>query len=1202
MGTESRQRGGSRQTTVKVADSLTAPVPLGLGEEVDVMADSPSLKGCEAPEFEGTENSLVASCSTFSQTGVVLAWLQFGAPKQAYHIPYCKPFEVIHTGTERTRNALPLRLGILEKTLDDVCSLTLQDVISGNFSDSFALECWHLLSFMGVNTVHSGYGHLVSGPWRSSDRRAAESMQRRILSMQKSAEGVRVIGDWREVESELKSRKVNYTGEELLHCHKLSLEQILPALPPASHGGCVNAIEWVGPLTRHFLCNPREFVVPDTGQFLPKLQGKIHVVEGELDRICDELIGRNVCTWLPLEEVLHYRGEPVLNGLFGVEKAARTPSGRCVLRVIMNLVSTNAVVFQLSGGTASLPYVGQWLSTVIEGDQELRLWQSDMSAAFYLFSIPRPWWSMLAFNVLRKGYQIGRNDDKLHALVCKVIPMGFNSSVALMQELSERLLLHSAIPGTAPISRDKPVPHWLCDSLKESASTGRAWYHIYLDNFCAGAKVDPEENGRQGDWFHTQAEAIWKKAGVISSEKKRKSRVEKAEELGCFIDGAEGTMGVTTERLLRLCQATLYFVGKKFLNRKMAQILAGRWIHVLQFRRAGMSCLDEIWKYVGGNTRRRADLRVVRRELLTCMSLCPLLVTNLAAKVANFVTASDASSTGGAVAISRSLTTSGADFVRSSLLAESEVVQAPVLVISLFNGIGGALRAYDVLGIQVAAAIVCDTCKEANRITMRRWPFAELINDVHEIDLDLVKTWFLKYTHIREIHVWGGFPCRDLSSAKKGRLNLAGPESSLFFEIPRILDLLQQVFGRVVKIKKAFENVASMDQDAVQEISSYLALFPYFLDPVQAIPMHRPRLCWTSEDLTGLIPGVELKRKSLWTEVVADNPWPDDTQWVTPGWIWEGRSSSTPLPTAMRTIPKTKPPPFPAGINRCDWDTTARWEADEYRVAPYQYKMAHLMTNPSTGRWRRPNADEKEILLGYGAGHTLLARSASKIKQSKVQYEDERQSLLGDSFSIHSFAIIAAGLCREYVTVPNYSWICSRLGVAPGFCLPFSLTAPLSRLPLFGGLSGEPIEVHLLNRQLLARTNHTGSDVRITTGAVLNPKCYPRQAASANWWKWTQLFRTRWSASEHINLLELRSIFLALKHAVSHLQVTDYRLFHISDSYVCISIVAKGRTSSVQLNRVLRQFNAYLLAFGLQWIQCHVESTEDPTDEASRKA
>ena len=96
-------------------------------------------------------------------------------------------------------------------------------------------------------------------------------------------------------------------------------------------------------------------------------------------------------------------------------------------------------------------------------------------------------------------------------------------------------------------------------------------------------------------------------------------------------------------------------------------------------------------------------------------------------------------------------------------------------------------------------------------------------------------------------------------------------------------------------------------------------------------------------------------------------------------------------------------------------------------------------------RWRLANASEKEILLGYGAGHTELCFIASKIKQSVTAFEDERLSLLGDSFSIFWFVIAAAGLCRRFISSVSYRHLPNRMGMAPGMVLPLSRQAPLSR-------------------------------------------------------------------------------------------------------------------------------------------------------------
>ena len=121
-------------------------------------------------------------------------------------------------------------------------------------------------------------------------------------------------------EKELKSRRVGYTGEEIGTCHRLTMKQVLPSLPPAEHGGSIDILNFVSKSTQFFLRNPLKMVMKDEGQDLPKLQGKIHVEEGSKMMLAKEVVSRNVCRWIPFSKVFRYRGQAVLNGLFGVEK------------------------------------------------------------------------------------------------------------------------------------------------------------------------------------------------------------------------------------------------------------------------------------------------------------------------------------------------------------------------------------------------------------------------------------------------------------------------------------------------------------------------------------------------------------------------------------------------------------------------------------------------------------------------------------------------------------------------------------------------------------------------------------------------------------------------------------------------------------------------------------------------------------------
>ena len=516
---------------------------------------------------------------------------------------------------------------------------------------------------------------------------------------------------------------------------------------------------------------------------------------------------------------------------------------------------------------------------------------------------------------------------------------------------------------------------------------------------------------------------------------------------------------------------------------------------------------------------------------------------------------------------------------------------------SLFNGIGGCFRAYDLCGVIPEVLIAYDTHKPAHRVTSRRWPQAVLYQDVRQLTKKVMRGWLWKYPGILMIHVWAGFPCVDLSRVKHNRKNLAGSDSGLFWEVVRILRELRQVFGIRMELRFIIENVSSMDQAAEAEISAVLGTKPFLVNSISGVPLQRPRFCWTNVDCHLPLEGTFLEQGDRFTLVNMDHEYPDAAQWLEPG--CELEDPNTVFATCMKAIRRRQPPPMPAGINRCNSDDLKRWQADDFRFPPYQYQSRFLVWKQQ--KWRLLDADERELLSGFGWGHTKLCMPASEIKKDPQAYEDERKSLIGDSFNMISFVYFAAQACRKFLPAElTYHMLWSRMGLAPGYCAPLFLEAPIQRRLFYGAYPNGSETAEALHRGLLRRINHTGSDIRVTSGQVVNPKAFPRQSVCADWWKWTPVFAARWARTDHINNLELRAIIQAVRWRISHHKETDMRILHVTDSYVCMSVISKGRSSSKMLQFLLRRLAAELLAFGLLLILSHVESSENPTDEQSR--
>ncbi len=209
------------------------------------------------------------------------------------------------------------------------------------------MACFACNALLGVSRP------LPCGEWTVLEKRMADAIRLSVKRLTCHGQALNFEPDL--LEKELKGKRVNYQGEEVGTCEVLSLSQVLPSLPPREHGGSIDVIDFVSPGTRRLLLSPQTCLLPDDGRPLPKLQGRIHVAKEDLLPLCDELICRGICEWIDLSAVVRYRDQPVLNGLFGVKKSSVLKDGRPVLRLIMNLVPSNAILAQFQGGTQNLP-------------------------------------------------------------------------------------------------------------------------------------------------------------------------------------------------------------------------------------------------------------------------------------------------------------------------------------------------------------------------------------------------------------------------------------------------------------------------------------------------------------------------------------------------------------------------------------------------------------------------------------------------------------------------------------------------------------------------------------------------------------------------------------------------------------------------------------------------------------------------------
>lgn len=313
----------------------------------------------------------------------------------------------------------------------------------------------------------------------------------------------------------------------------------------------------------------------------------------------------------------------------------------------------------IAGDIGTLAGASAFTSVVIEDGKVIAISGDDLVSSFYLFKMPPAWLPYLAFERSITWRALGIEKDGATFLSAAVLPMGFSSSVGLMQHVHRRLALWGSpcvaeLRKALEIRKDRVWPYLGEDSP--------VWV-LYLDDVLE-AEVAKQLMGKppkEQDMMR-KAYQFW---GVPFNTKKATEQVLSTERLRCFLHGEVGRVGVTTKRLLENLSLGLWLLGRRRTSRKSLQVFAGKEVHVLQFRRPLFSTYDKIWKLIAGPTDMPWLNEDVIDEIVVGLSLLPLRFTDWRADLDPHVMASDASETGGGFVIAKRLTSEGLEALRN---------------------------------------------------------------------------------------------------------------------------------------------------------------------------------------------------------------------------------------------------------------------------------------------------------------------------------------------------------------------------------------------------------------------------------------------------------------------------------------------------------------------------------------------------------
>jgi len=474
----------------------------------------------------------------------------------------------------------------------------------------------------------------------------------------------------------------------------------------------------------------------------------------------------------------------------------------------------------------------------------------------------------------------------------------------------------------------------------------------------------------------------------------------------------------------------------------------------------------------------------------------------------SLVTCSDASETGGGTCCSSVVTPRGRALL-NELRGRSEAKgRDRVALIESFGGIGGGRHAFELLDVEVACHIHVELSESARRVSEHAWPGAIVIPYIKELTFERLREVLQDYPRVDSVIQIGGPPCQEVSGLNAAGVGAHGPRSGLRLVMSRVQGYLQRMYPRS-RCGIILENVASMSREAQEAYNRQMGSLPVRICPSSFSCYRRPRLFWIDFELYRT-PGAKVEEGARWTDVKLLGPRPPLRAWL-PRW-WRAVASYSTWPTFVQAIKRKKPPYKPAGLKGCDQQTLARWEQHQFRYPPYQYKLHYMLRDPQ-GKLRTMPAVSREVLLGFRRDHTYVCFSANLRRQHPESWEDERCSLLGNSFC-----------------VPGVAWLLAHWLVKTG-CLAAvpSVEELVQRAMSDPPRRPSPCEASLeLCRRIMLLQTHRGGEVY----GILGPsgkKFAFKAVIDSGYWQWKTVVRSRWKTKEHINVLEARAYVGSLR-------------------------------------------------------------------------
>ena len=865
-------------------------------------------------------------------------------------------------------------------------------------------QCWLEAATRALNW-------LAVGDLAISERPATPTQKSLLQELHCSFGALAKLGsqsfDGSSIDSYWRSKSVNGYGEEVHCAMPFSWANVQHSLPTRELAGALDGVKVASGGVKDFLERPLAYLKPEGSRTWMK-PPRVMVRPEDWGAVAEGLLERRICDVIPLDQVIHVSGKPVLGGLFGVPKNEEV-DGIPVLRLIMDLRPINKLFESIVGDLNTLPMLGQLLPLEIFPEETVLVSSEDIKAMFYIVGLPDCWRPLLAFGREIPDHLRPEGMSGPCVLTSRVLPMGFINSVSVAQALHRNIVNHAVddlgISREAEVRRDQVLP--LSSIL----------YRVYLDNFDLLERSNREAARLLSGDLSAPASKLrnlYHSLNIPVNEKKSVKSSLVAEMQGGLVDGVAGTISPKHDKVARYLRGAWHLLQSKRASLKRIHMVAGGLVYLFSYRRCLMSCLNEVWHFISsfeGNTNLWKPIPDrVHTELFCCVALAPLSYMDIRAPYDSVVTASDASETGGGLSFSSGLTHFGLQASGKSVRGDAGwgLDDFQVLVISLCDGIGACRVALDVLGAKVGGYVAVEADPAARRVVESSFGSTEFVSIVEDISEQMVKGWACKYSRSHLVLIIARH-CHGT----------CGNHSSTDREVSRIRALVRANFPWA-EIFMLVESASSLSDAERCGVTRAIGVLPYEIDSVGITPCRRSRFFWFDR-VVQTEDAVKIERPLT---AHADDfgrisfllpclPEP----YLMPGWELAGGAGQK-LPAFTISDPKARPDSKATGLESCSVRDLEYWRADRCRFPPYQYRFQHGLIHPKHG-WRIPNINEREAMMGLPLDYTHHCWAKAHRKQDPVGWEDCRMSLIGVSGSVPVLAFLLRhllcprGLCSN---------------------------------------------------------------------------------------------------------------------------------------------------------------------------------------------